>query len=41
MAFPSRMKTQDRDSLSEASTTFTDRGFSASVRSVWVGVGLA
>lgn len=41
MAFPSRMKTHDRDSLSVASTTLTDSGFSCSVRSVWVGVGLA
>lgn len=41
MALPSRMKTQDSDSLSVASTTLTDRGFSVSTRSVWVGVGLA
>ena len=38
VAFPSRTKTQDSDSLSVASTTLTDSGFSFSVRSVWVGV---
>lgn len=41
VAFPSRIKTQDRDSLRVASTTLTDSGFSVSVRSIWVGVGLA
>lgn len=41
VAFPSRTKTHDSDSLSVASTTLTDSGFSVSVRSVWVGVGLA
>ncbi|TNN64257.1 hypothetical protein EYF80_025508 [Liparis tanakae] len=33
--------TQDSDSLSVASTTLTDSGFSFSVRSICVGVGLA
>lgn len=41
VAFPSRTKTHDSDSLSVASTTLTDSGFSFSVRSVCVGVGLA
>lgn len=41
VAFPSRIKTQESDSVSVASTTLTDSGFSFSTRSVWLGVGLA
>ena len=41
VALPSLRKTQDKVSLSVASTTFTDTGLNCSVMSNWTGVALA
>ena len=41
VALPSLTKMQDSESLSDASTTLTDSGFSFRLRSICVGVALA